>query len=163
MNQSANKSVCWGVFFLCLATLMYELILTRIFSVLMWYHFASMAISLALFGFGVAALTVQLRPRWFQGTDATFIAARGAVLFGLSVALFFIREDRLVESKERIFELAPYVGYYTHVVVQLSHQTIFAILLCHNKRFFETLDRFIQLNELKVYGAYVIVSVGFTD
>ncbi len=89
LTQRAGRDVRWGVLLLCLGTLMYELILTRIFSVLMWYHFASMAISLALFGMGVAALTVQLRPRWFQGGDARFLAARGAVLFGLSVALFF--------------------------------------------------------------------------
>ena len=57
------RRVGGGIFLLCLATLMYELILTRIFSVLMWYHFASMAISLALFGMGAAALAVQLRPQ----------------------------------------------------------------------------------------------------
>ncbi|MDT8441773.1 MAG: hypothetical protein RQ723_08930 [Desulfuromonadales bacterium] len=83
------QPVLLGIFLLCLATLMYELILTRIFSVLMWYHFASMAISLALFGFGVAALTVQLRPNWLARHDEQFWAARAAVLFGLSVALFF--------------------------------------------------------------------------
>ena len=44
-----------GIFLLCMATLMYELLLTRIFSVLMWYNFASIAISLALFGTGAAA------------------------------------------------------------------------------------------------------------
>lgn len=83
------RGLAGGILLLCLATLMYELILTRIFSVLMWYHFASMAISLALFGMGTAALLVQLRPHWFQGRDAHFLAARCAVLFGLSVALFF--------------------------------------------------------------------------
>lgn len=54
-----------GLFLLCLSTLMYELVLTRIFSVLMWYHFASMPISLALFGMGTAALLVYLVPGWF--------------------------------------------------------------------------------------------------
>jgi hypothetical protein len=78
-----------GIFLLCLATLMYELILTRIFSVLMWYHFASMAISLALFGMGVAALTVQLRPGWFPSERTPFLIARFTALFALSVALFF--------------------------------------------------------------------------
>lgn len=114
MNQPANRSVCWGVFLLCLGTLMYELILTRIFSVLMWYHFASMAISLALFGFGVAALMVQLRPRWFQGTDATFIAARGAVLFGLSVALFF--------AVFVLFRWQPHLGFK---VLSFFHQPFY--------------------------------------
>ncbi|PLX82510.1 MAG: hypothetical protein C0614_06110 [Desulfuromonas sp.] len=89
MQRSTERPVVIGIFLLCLGTLMYELILTRIFSVLMWYHFASMAISLALFGFGVAALVVQLRPAWLASHDQRFWAARGAVLFGLSVALFF--------------------------------------------------------------------------
>ena len=114
MNQSANRPVYWGVFFLCLGTLMYELILTRIFSVLMWYHFASMAISLALFGMGVAALTVQLRPGWFQGTDARFIAARGAVLFSLSVALFF--------AVFVLFRWQPHLGFK---VLSFFHQPFY--------------------------------------
>ncbi len=85
-----DRRTCWGVFLLCLATLMYELILTRIFSVLMWYHFASMAISLALFGMGVAALTVHLRPGWFPAGRVPLLVARFAALFGLSVAAFFV-------------------------------------------------------------------------
>ncbi len=93
---------------------MYELILTRIFSVLMWYHFASMAISLALFGMGVAALTVQLRPRWFQGADARFVAARGAILFGLSVALFF--------AVFVLFRWQPHLGFK---VLSFFHQPFY--------------------------------------
>ncbi|MCK4509019.1 MAG: hypothetical protein KAU27_10770, partial [Desulfuromonadales bacterium] len=114
MNQPVSRSVCWGVFLLCLATLMYELILTRIFSVLMWYHFASMAISLALFGFGVAALTVQLRPHWFQGKDARLLAARSAVLFGLSVSLFF--------AVFVLFRWQPHLGFK---VLSFFHQPFY--------------------------------------
>lgn len=113
-NQRASRSVCAGVFLLCLGTLMYELILTRIFSVLMWYHFASMAISLALFGMGVAALTVQLRPRWFQGSDARFLAARGAILFGMSVALFF--------AVFVLFRWQPHLGFK---VLAFFHQPFY--------------------------------------
>ena len=43
-----------------MATLMLELILTRIFSVTMWYHFAFMAISLALFGLSAGAIYLYL-------------------------------------------------------------------------------------------------------
>jgi hypothetical protein len=113
-NSPASKSDCWGIFFLCLGTLMYELILTRIFSVLMWYHFASMAISLALFGFGVAALVVQLRPGWFQGSNAHFLAARGALLFGLSVALFF--------GVFVLFRWQPHLGFN---VLSFFHQPFY--------------------------------------
>lgn len=102
-----------GIFLLCLATLMYELILTRIFSVLMWYHFASMAISLALFGMGAAALAVQLRPRWFAG-EPRFVAARWALLAGFTVALFF--------GVFVLFRLQPHIGFK---VLAFFHQPFF--------------------------------------
>ena len=37
-----------------------EIVLTRIFSVVVWYHFAFFAISVALFGSGAAAVLVHL-------------------------------------------------------------------------------------------------------
>jgi hypothetical protein len=103
-----------GVFFLCLATLMYELVLTRIFSVLMWYHFASMAISLALFGMGVAALVVYLRPGWFADDKVPLLAARFSALFALSVALFFVIFV--------LFRLYPQLGFK---VLSFFHQPFY--------------------------------------
>src|SRR2546428_3889629 len=51
-----------GLFSVTLATLMHEILLTRIFSVTMWYHFAFMAISIAMLGMTVGAIVVFLRP-----------------------------------------------------------------------------------------------------
>jgi predicted membrane-bound spermidine synthase len=45
-----------------LATLAFEILLTRIFSLTMWYHFAFMAISMAMFGLTAGALIVFLKP-----------------------------------------------------------------------------------------------------
>lgn len=45
-----------GVAFTTLATLILELSLTRIFSVVFYYHFAFLAISIALFGLGAGGL-----------------------------------------------------------------------------------------------------------
>ncbi|MGD1095071.1 MAG: hypothetical protein ABSB35_24155, partial [Bryobacteraceae bacterium] len=45
-----------GLFFTTLATLMLELALTRIFSVVFYYHFAFLAISIALFGLGAGGV-----------------------------------------------------------------------------------------------------------
>ena len=45
-----------GLFCVTLSTLMHEIVLTRIFSVTMWYHFAFVAISVALFGLTFGAL-----------------------------------------------------------------------------------------------------------
>jgi spermidine synthase len=51
-----------GVGVITLATLLLELLLTRIFSVTLYYHFAFMVISLALFGLGLAGVMLYLRP-----------------------------------------------------------------------------------------------------
>lgn len=113
LSPAAMRRIGGGISLLCLATLMYELILTRIFSVLMWYHFASMAISLALFGMGAAALAVQLRPQWFDG-EVRFIASRWAVLTGVTIALFF--------GIFVLFRLQPHVGFQ---VLSFFHQPFF--------------------------------------
>ncbi len=89
MTAIPRNRACLGIFLLCMATLMYELILTRIFSVLMWYHFASMAISLALFGLGAAAMAVCLLPSRFPPERLEIQATRFSILFALAVALFF--------------------------------------------------------------------------
>jgi len=61
----ARPATYAGLFVLTLTTLAYEIVLTRIFSVTMWYHFAFVAISVALFGTTAGALLVHQRPQWF--------------------------------------------------------------------------------------------------
>jgi hypothetical protein len=51
-----------GLFLVTLATLMFEILLTRIFSVTLWYHYAFIAISVALFGMTAGAVLVYLLP-----------------------------------------------------------------------------------------------------
>jgi hypothetical protein len=46
-------------------TLALQVVLTRILSAALAYHFGFLAVSLALLGVGVGALVVYLRPRWF--------------------------------------------------------------------------------------------------
>ncbi len=41
----------------------------RIFSVTIWYHFAFVAISIAMFGKTVGALVVFLRTTWFPAAS----------------------------------------------------------------------------------------------
>jgi len=53
-----------GVFFTALATLVVELSLTRIFSVVFYYHFAFLAISIALFGLGAGGVFSYVVAGW---------------------------------------------------------------------------------------------------
>ena len=58
--RDADSRIGVGVALVSVCLLTTELALTRLFSVTIWYHFAFLAISVALFGTGVAALCVHL-------------------------------------------------------------------------------------------------------
>lgn len=79
-----------GVFLVTLATLMFEILLTRIFSVNMWYHFAFVAISVAMFGMTVGALLVYLLPTFFSREKTPWHLGMSALLFGVSVGACFL-------------------------------------------------------------------------
>jgi predicted membrane-bound spermidine synthase len=81
-----------GIFLISLSVLMLELTLTRIFSVVMYYHFAFMAISLALFGSGVSGLYVYLFPKKFSAARVSGQLALSALAFALAMlaALFVV-------------------------------------------------------------------------
>src|SRR5215204_5864909 len=74
-----------GLFTLTLATLAYEITLTRIFSVVMWYHFAFVAISVALFGLTIGALIVHHFPDRFAVAAAPRQLGWCSLLFSASV------------------------------------------------------------------------------
>lgn len=73
-----------------LAVLMLELVLTRIFSVTMYYHFAFLAISLALFGSGASGIYVYLLPKLFRSERAPRQLAHSALLASVSVIVALV-------------------------------------------------------------------------
>jgi hypothetical protein len=82
---TASRAVYVGLVLVTLATMMYEIALTRIFSVTMWYHFAFVAISVAMFGMTVGALVVHLVPGWFPPDRVAHRLAASALLFGVGI------------------------------------------------------------------------------
>ncbi len=79
-----------GVFLLTLSGLMFEIGLTRIFSATIWYHFAFVAISVALLGWGLGGLALHLAK-----ARVRFSLHRAALLSllyaaSLPIALFLI-------------------------------------------------------------------------
>ena len=94
-----------GLFLISLATIMDEILLTRIFSVTMWYHFAFGAISLAMFGMTVGALQVYLRPEIYDSSRAKQQMARNCFWFAVTA-----------------------VGsVLTHMLVPFASQPVFAV------------------------------------
>ena len=52
-----------GVFLITLSGLIFEIGLTRIYSATIWYHFAFVAVSTALLGWGLGGLALHLLKR----------------------------------------------------------------------------------------------------
>jgi spermidine synthase len=73
-----------GVFLVSLGTLMLEVLVTRIFSVTLWYHFAFVAISIAMLGLSAGAVVVYLFPRVFTPEKARTQMALFSILFAVA-------------------------------------------------------------------------------
>jgi hypothetical protein len=70
-------------------TIFCETALTRLFSVVQYYHGAFLAISVALFGFAVSGVFVMLRAERFAREDLDAALARYALLFSLAIPASF--------------------------------------------------------------------------
>src|SRR5688500_301292 len=79
-----------GLFFVTLSTLIYQLLLTRIFSVTMYYHFAFVAISVTMFGMAVGALIVYLRPQVFTAERLRRHLTLAALAFAIAIVASFL-------------------------------------------------------------------------
>src|SRR5437763_7203438 len=92
MRPDPAWRVLAGVSLISGSLLMTELSLTRIFSVTMYYHFAFMAISIALFGLSASGVYVFLmQTRWRDAPTARLLAGHAfAFTLGTAVALFVL-------------------------------------------------------------------------
>jgi hypothetical protein len=100
------------IIFLCsFASLAYEITLTRIFSVALWYHFAFMIISIAMLGIGASGTLMSLYPKL---KDMSHIGLY-SLLLGISISLSYLGANqipfdpvKLSWSKMQLF----YIGMY---------------------------------------------------
>jgi hypothetical protein len=86
-----------GIAAISAALLMTELALTRIFSVTMYYHFAFLAISIALFGLSASGVTVFVMRRRLAGTGTRELLTAAALVHCLAtvVSLSFLVRIRV--------------------------------------------------------------------
>jgi len=76
-----------GVGLASFASLLLELALTRLFSVVLFYHFAFLAISIALLGLGAGGVFAYLRRRWLTRWT---LRGLGAVLCGINAVVIVL-------------------------------------------------------------------------
>jgi SAM-dependent methyltransferase len=88
-RPSVQRATYFGLALVTLSTLMLQLLLTRIFSVTMWYHFAFLVISMSMFGLTAGALIVHLWPRTFPDERLGRLLAGSSLAFALTTAASF--------------------------------------------------------------------------
>ena len=105
-----RRRIFLGIAFVTLAVLMLELALTRLFSATMYYHFAFMAISLALFGSGASGVFIYIIQRRLDETRTGKWLAIAALLFAVTTvfSLYVILSNplQLEPGVENYYSLA---------------------------------------------------------
>jgi spermidine synthase len=79
--------VLLGVALIAFATLALQVLLTRILSAVLFYHFGFLAISLALLGIGAGALAIYVRPALVERWPVERVLALSSVAFALLMPL----------------------------------------------------------------------------
>lgn len=113
-----NNLTIFAVIFLCsFSSLAYEISLTRIFSISLWYHFAFMIISIAMLGIGASGTFLSLHP----GPKNLSRVGTYSLLLGTGIAVSYIIVNqipfdpvKLSWSRTQIF----YIGLY-YITVSL--------------------------------------------
>src|SRR5271169_2023532 len=86
--QLSPRGAMLAVGLMSFSALLLELGLTRLFSVVLFYHFAFLAISIALLGLGAGAVFAYLRREWLERwtigeLGATLCAANALIILAV--------------------------------------------------------------------------------
>lgn len=111
-----------GVGLTTLATLILELSLTRIFSVVFYYHFAFLAISIALFGLGAGGVFSYIVAGWpgrFYSKLGVLSALTGVAVLVALVFLLTRRGDPGIATLATVYFLSALPFFFAGTVVSL--------------------------------------------
>jgi len=98
-----------GIFVVSAATLLLQMTFIRVFSAAIWYHFAFLVVSIALFGIGASGAALAVRPDRFR--DPRWLGG-GAVLFALSAVLAYVGTVAIPFAPFRIFQEPLQVAWF---------------------------------------------------
>ena len=121
------RRLAGALYLVTLATVMFEVLLTRVFSLSMWYHFAFMAISIAMFGMTVGALVVFLRPQAWPEAALSASMARCAAAFAATMALVILLHTVLFVPRPEV-SVWPMAWTFAGAAVPFVFSGIFVCL-----------------------------------
>ena len=107
------------------AALGYEILLMRLFTIIMWHHFAYMIIALALLGYGISGFVITiaqrvLRPRF------SWIYPVCLLLFGVAAPVCFWSAQSIPFNSEQILWDGRQIGYLAAIFLLLTLPFLFA-------------------------------------
>jgi hypothetical protein len=86
-TPTSNRTLLLGIGLCSLATLLLELALTRLFSVVLFYHFAFLAISIALLGLGAGGVFAYVRKERLNRIETRPLAARLCAMNAIAIPI----------------------------------------------------------------------------
>jgi hypothetical protein len=134
--------IYFGVAATSLATLLLELSLTRVFSVIYFYHFAFLAISIALFGLGAGGVLSYL----VGGLGGSLFKRLGMLAAGNSIAIVLCLWFLLHQTGE-MKTLALMAAYFVAAIPFLFSGTILSLIVA------ETIQRVDRVYFFDLIGA----------
>ena len=115
----------FSVTLLSAASLAYEILLMRLFSIIQWHHFAYMFIGLALLGYGISGTVVAIhQQRLLQRFNPLYISC--VALFGVSAVTCFSLAQLIPFNAEAILWDGWQVFYLTGIFLLLAIPFFFA-------------------------------------
>jgi len=118
MSLKFGKGYLFLLFFVSFTAFSFELMLTRIFSVLMWYHFASLSIGLAMLGLGGGGLfSYLMKDKLNERGIALFFVLFLVSLLVVHLCFFYVHYNP--------DELVPYLSYFHQPYFQPFQRGLF--------------------------------------
>ena len=93
-----------SLFILSLSVLSFELILTRMFSIILWYNYAFMAISVAFFGLGIGALLVHLVKNKMKREELPKKITQSTIAFAVSLPIFLFVIGHIIPPQHLFYQ-----------------------------------------------------------
>lgn len=120
---SSKNRYNYGIFLVSLTTIFYEILLTRIFAVIVYYHFASLAIALALLGLSIGAVFYYLAQEYLMKSRESTVFY-SFILYCLSYLFVFLLLIYFTLNSEKISNLLSYFRHPFYRPAQLTAEKI---------------------------------------
>jgi len=123
--MKAEKKILLAIFLCSFSGLSYEVVLTRVFSISLWYHFAFMIISIAMLGIGASGTVLSLSRKLGDPSKMGVYS----LLLGLWISLSYLLSNQIPFDPVRLSWDRIQVCYIVIYYITLALPFFFAGLL----------------------------------